>query len=486
MGKGFYINKNKKVNAMTATFFTVILIIASNSYASYQEVELFEQGYEYYLSYQPEKAAETFKIYLKEFPLSSAKDAAMFWLGKSLIQLKSFREAEKVFSEIKQQFPDSPFIPRIDKELETISRAVSEFNKTKIKISESAKEKLAEVEKKTEMKENDLAKAAGERDKLRLQLEEEKKNTEEMKAKVIKLEGENAEIKILLAEFEEKQKDWNKFDEYLKQLKNVNKKLDSEIQRLTRQMALIENERGELKDRVKRYEGVTVRIKDERYTGSQIFEFMINSSVVITKLGVKEVLWRSGNIYEDFTNEQILYNEAKKLNITGDTEKHKDLVEKYNLKGEEADYLYRYLCISDLIDRRTKDIPEEKVVESLVVKYTKSDKFKKIKIATELQTYAKSGSSFENIYKLYPDIVRFSIVGFQELQEWIKERIQLLQSGEVGVIWTEDGYMILKPLVKKLSYESRDEVRIFVKRWIDELRKGKEIRIERTESTKKP
>src|SRR4030065_1377362 len=97
MGKGFYINKNNKVNAITAAFFTVILIIASNSYASYQEFELFEQGYEYYLSYQPEKAAETFRIFLKEFPLSSAKDAAMFWLGKSLIQLKSFSEEKEVF-----------------------------------------------------------------------------------------------------------------------------------------------------------------------------------------------------------------------------------------------------------------------------------------------------------------------------------------------------------------------------------------------------
>ncbi len=580
MGKGFYINKNNKVNAITTTFFTVILIIASNSYASYQEFELFEQGYEYYLSYQPERAAETFRIFLKEFPVSSAKDAAMFWLGKSLIQLKSFREAEKVFFEIKQQFPDSSFILHIDKELETISEAESEFNKTKMEISETAKEKdtlelklseaekeadldddyteiiilelklseaekeaelrerdlakaveekdklralleeeekkadeikaiatalekkeaelkslheaakeknafemkLAEAEKKAEMKEKDLAKAVEERDKLRAQLEEEKKNTEEMKASAAKLEEKNAEIKILLAKFEEQQRDWKKFDEYLKQLKDVNKKLDSEIQRLTKEMALIENERGELKDRVKRSEAVTVMIKDKKYIASEVLKFTIDSSVVLNKLGIEGVLWRSGNICEDFVNEQILYDEAKKLNIIGDMKKHKDLAERYNLGREEGDYLYKYLTISDLIDRKVKEMPGERIVESLLLKYTQRDEYEKAVLATELQKDAKGGKSFEDVYKSYPDMVRLTLIRFQELEGWIKDRIQLLEDGEISdVVKTENDYMILKPLVKKPPYESRDEVRIFIKRWMDDLRQGEEIRIERTE-----
>lgn len=488
MGKGFYINKNNKVNAITATFFTVILIIASNSYAFYQEFELFEQGYEYYLSYQPERAAETFRIFLKEFPVSSAKDAAMFWLGKSLIQLKSFREAEKVFFEIKQQFPDSSFILHIDKELETISEAESEFNKTKMEISEAAKEKnalerkLAEVEKKAEMKEKDLVKAAEEKDKLRAQLEEEKKNTEETKAKVAKLEGRGGELKSLAAELEKQQKSLKEADRNLELVKDERKKLDLEVQRLTKEMALIENERGELKDRVQRYEAVTVRIKDKKYIASEVLKFMIDSSVVLNKLGIEGVLWRSGNICEDFVNEQILYDEAKKLNIIGDMKKHKDLVERYNFGREEGDYLYKYLTISDLIDRKVKEMPGERVVESLLLKYTQKDEYEKAVMATELRKDAKGGKSFEDVYKSHPDMVRLILIRLQELEGWIKDRIQLLEDGEISdVVKTENYYMILKPLVKKPSYESRDEVRIFIKRWIDELRKGEEIRIERPE-----
>lgn len=104
----------------------LILFIVSDSYASSRESELFDQGYEYYLSYQPQKAVETFNIFLKEFPDSSAKDAAMFWLGKSLMGLKDFETAKKVFSEIKQKFSESPFISYIDRELEMISRAEKE------------------------------------------------------------------------------------------------------------------------------------------------------------------------------------------------------------------------------------------------------------------------------------------------------------------------------------------------------------------------
>lgn len=486
MGKGFYNNKNNRVKVILATLLSVMLLVASNSSASYKEFELFEQGYEYYLSYQPEKAAETFKTFLKEFTDSSAKDAAMFWLGKSLIHLKSFEEAKKVLSEIKQQFPDSPFIPYVSRELEMISRAEPGANKTEAGFNVALKEKntlelkLAEAEKKAELKEKDLARIAEERDKLRAQLEEEKKKAEEMRARITKLEGKGDVLKILQAKFEEPQRDWKKYDEYLEQLKNEREKLDFQIQKLKKEKALIENERAELEDKVKRYESIALRIKDKQYTTPQIFEFMINSSAVINKLEIKEVLWRTGNFCEDFVNEQILYDEAKRLNITADMKKYKEQVERYNLKKEDADYLFRYLTIGDLIDRKVKDMPGEKVVESLLIVYTKSDEFEKAILATELQKDAKSGRSFEDIYKSYPDVVRLRLIRFQELQGWIKDRIQLLQDGEISdVVWTEDGYMILRPVLKRLSYrpfedvrpEMRDKMRLFIKGWIDELRK---------------
>jgi hypothetical protein len=93
--------------------------------ASEQEIELFNKGYEYVFSYKPDKAAETFRIFLKEFPKSSARDAAMFWLGKTLISMKLYSEAELTFQTIQKEFPDSPFIVFVDIEIEEIAKARS-------------------------------------------------------------------------------------------------------------------------------------------------------------------------------------------------------------------------------------------------------------------------------------------------------------------------------------------------------------------------
>ncbi len=74
-----------------------------------KDLDLFDRGYNYYLSYQPDRAAEDFKTFLNKFPDNSTNDAVMFWLGKSLIQLKQYQDAENIFNELIKKFPDSPF-----------------------------------------------------------------------------------------------------------------------------------------------------------------------------------------------------------------------------------------------------------------------------------------------------------------------------------------------------------------------------------------
>ncbi len=191
MGKSFC---NNKAELKIAILLSVILLTALGTYASYKESELFDQGYENYLSSQPEKAVEAFRTFLKEFPDSSAKDAAMFWLGKSLIQLYSFEEAKQVFSEMKQQSPESPFIAYLDRETEDISRIEFVVHKLKAELNDTVKakitleERLAEIEKKAQLTEQDLSVAVEDRDKLRLWLEEEKAITEELKARLHDLE----------------------------------------------------------------------------------------------------------------------------------------------------------------------------------------------------------------------------------------------------------------------------------------------------------
>ena len=69
---------SKKVGTAVTSIILVIFLATINTYAAQQELDLFDRGYEFYLSYQPEKAVETFQIFLNEFPDSSAKDAALF------------------------------------------------------------------------------------------------------------------------------------------------------------------------------------------------------------------------------------------------------------------------------------------------------------------------------------------------------------------------------------------------------------------------
>ncbi|MEW6675582.1 MAG: peptidyl-prolyl cis-trans isomerase [Nitrospirota bacterium] len=259
----------------------VILIIVSSSYASYREFDLLDEGYEYYLSYQPVKAVETFNMFLKEFPDSSAKDAAMFWLGKSLIQIRSLREAKKVFSEIKREFPDSPFKQYVDTELELISKLETQPEVIADKPEVISKAKLKEVD-------------------------------EKMKAMFV--------------------------------------------------------DENELRD-----------------------------------------------FYEK--NKACLFLQ-----------------------------------------------PEEMAVESLIVRYSKADENEKAILAVEIQREATEGKSFEEIGKSYIDTITFTRVSINELPLWIKEKVNLLKSGDVSdVIWTEQGFMILKPVMKGTSYRPFEEVRSEIK-----------------------
>ncbi len=162
MGKINCHNKTKFIAAATLC----VLLLVSAAYAAdpRREFELFDQGYKDYLSYQPEKAVGEFRTFLKEFPRSSASDAVMFWLGKSLTQLKSFEEAKQIFADIKQQFPESPFVRYADKEIETM-RGVSGFAGTvpdkvsETGIADNVVVKTAETDDQAKIQEKEIQKA---------------------------------------------------------------------------------------------------------------------------------------------------------------------------------------------------------------------------------------------------------------------------------------------------------------------------------------
>jgi hypothetical protein len=721
MGKNF---GNNQSGLILLLFMLVFLVAAAGEDSAGREVKLFNRGYESYLSYQPEKAVGEFTSFLKEFPDSSARDAALYWLGKSYMQMKSFGEARRVFLEIKQNFPGSPYLSHAESELTIISSlevdahmvAASE-SETK---NESPEKRLKEAEKKGKVLEKLLKETTEERDRVRAQLNEEEKRTEALREQVEQLEkkektlkevaGERDELrrrfdketnrrieleaqvetcehdvkkmrsggkeltevqherdslrKLLddekkttadlitkLKEFEKKEKaikdlaeerdalqselvsskkkrdeleqraaafgDKEKTlqdirDENTQLKKDSEKELEEKEKTLTNlresmkeceektascktmtasndelakqvedyrgktdalQMRIQELEKNDKKtpareeslariseekdvlsrnldeekqktalllSRIKEleakenlvadiiYERDTLKVQvEEQQRMIQDFQnrpgttrieekplavtLPVHEAViqpeeakkeeeqreprrekeqdeteasgdsvpgVLHQLGIQEIPWRSGNSKENEETEKVLYEKARSLNITGDEKTLKDLAAKHGFNAKQKEYLKRYLAVSEYINRRLKSMPEEEVIESLVVTYEEANRYTKIVLSTELQENARQGEPFEEIYKLYPDMMVYKIVPARQLEKQIRDKISSLAHGEVGVIWSEDGYMILKPSLKKLSYEpfnnvtreTEERIKTLVNEWVQELK----------------
>lgn len=444
MGKIF---GKSELKLTAAVLLSLVLLTSGYVSAASRDVELFDKGYGNYLSYQPEKAVEAFRTFLKDFPDSSASDAVMFWLGKSLMQLKSYKEAGNVLSDLRKRFPESPFAVYALREIESIKKAESEqaINRTHTEASSAP------------------AAAVG-KEKINDQIQEEKQKAEVLQAKVMEMEEagkKTVNLEEKAGELETVTKKSEGLQAKVKELEQEKKKAD-ELQLKIK----------ELEEEKKKTETLQGKIQELQWRERYLF----NSSYVLNKLGIREVLWSSGNSQEDLINEKILYEEAKKLNITPDTNEHKDIVEKYKFDGDQADFLYRYMTIFAFINTKLADLPTEDVIEQLMVRYDEENKYTKIVLASELQAQAKSGMSFEEIYNLYPELVTFEIAKFEDLEKNIREKVRQIPVGGIGVIWSEEGYRILKPTSRKLSLNPFQELQPVAKEkingYINELIRG--------------
>lgn len=394
MGKVFCKNISKLTFCI---LLTCILIFGGRAHASYREFQLFDRAYLSYLSYQPEKAVEEFRLFLEEFPDSSAKDAALFWLAKSLLQIKSMEEAKKTFADIREQCPESPFNRYVTKEMETIGNTSDEHGSVKVTVDAETVQKPAEEEKPV--------------------VHGESSNQQALDCSDIQIEAERLQ---------------GLFDEEM-----------AKTDVLQRRVSELEQREA----------------------------YIINSSVVLDRLGIHDVIWRDKNIFEDIENEQILYEQATSHHITADEKRYRKLIETYQLNEEQADYLKRYLVICEFLTTRMMDLTEERIVESLTVTYKEDGTFDTLMLASELQTYARNGMSLEDIHALYPDATKFASVRVQDLEGGMKEKISYFQNDETGVFWTEDGFMIIrlisqnKLLCNPVEYkqsQAKNRIRTFI------------------------
>ena len=235
---------------------------------------------------------------------------------------------------------------------------------------------------------------------------------------------------------------------------------------------------NELEEEKKKTE--TLKEKLQEIEGRE--SYLFNSSYVLNKLGVRDVLWRSGDPQEDLRDEKILFEEAKKMNIGPDADEYQEIVKKNRFNKEQSDFLLKYMSIFAFINKKMSDLPKENVIEQLIVQYDEDTKYTKVVLASELQSQAKSGTSFEEIYNMYPDMVTFEIAKFEDLGKDVQEKVRKIPGGGIGVIWSEEGYVILKPTSRRLSLNpfveiqpgAREKIKGYIKEWIRSVKKQTE------------
>lgn len=481
MGKIFCKNKTR----LTLIFICLFLLCSfRNLTASSSEFDLFNEAFENYISYKPLEAIKIFKKFMEEFPESSATDAVMFWLAKSLIQVKSIDEAKKVFSDLEKRFPESLFIPFINKEIKKIKETGLEVYKEKdfekseeLKTVINLETQIEELKRSLKIQENKLKEVLEENNILKSELSEKDKKIGELQSSLNSLEVVGHEKQNLMDKLSKSIKENESLNKLLEEERSKVKELDKMLKEIQSAKSKYLNEIDELalklKEEKNKNDALIAKVKELEKRE----DFIINSTSILNKLGIKDVLWRSGNINDDFINEKILYEEAKNSGIDVDNNKYEELVKKYNLNNGEAEYLKKYMIISKLIKEKFKDTEEEKFVDILTVQY-EDKKEEKIVLSRELLSYAGDGMSFENIHKQYPESTTFKTIPLYKLEDWIKERIKSLKNNEIEIIWLKDGYMIIKLLSKSLHLDPLNEpsplikevMRSFVSNWINELK----------------
>ncbi|MBI3611249.1 MAG: DUF11 domain-containing protein [Nitrospirae bacterium] len=82
-----------------------------------EDTALFYQGQSLMEKKQPLAAATKFNDLLKKYPGSNIRDLAFYWLSRAYLDLKRTSEAEVILQQLQHEFPDSPLVPRLKKEI---------------------------------------------------------------------------------------------------------------------------------------------------------------------------------------------------------------------------------------------------------------------------------------------------------------------------------------------------------------------------------
>lgn len=274
MGKIIYrIQKLITVLCVSVVLFSLMHVNA-NIEAVTSESELFEQAYRHYLSYEPAKALELLDLFLREYPKSSAKDAILFWKGKSLVQLGKPADARKTFSQLINNFPESYFKGLAEKEIANIQErrvpgairteqqhgappaagnageATEQEKLEAFRKNENLQLELAELKRKYETAEKTLSEqrnASAEITVLKQKYDEAVRN-------IKTLEQKKTELSAMLEQVTDKENDWKQLDSYIQELEKEKKNLEQQVRTRDQKLADYQKSVAGLEKQIKELE----------------------------------------------------------------------------------------------------------------------------------------------------------------------------------------------------------------------------------------
>lgn len=349
--------------------------------------------------------------------------------------------------------------------------------------------RLSELGQRLQICEKDLSGLHKEKADMTHDSKELKRSLESLTSEVLRLRGVEMEAKNALnriPQYEARIKELERVTEDgLKEQRDLNMRLqrkDEEISRLL-------NEKKELEATVAKLKGKEdvsvpkyIVIGKERFSLDYILSYMFSSQLLLSRIGVRNIPWRRGDLNEDFISEHILYEEAKKLDLKD--RDYEEFNRKLNLQKEELEYLGRFNMISNLINLELKKLPPERSGEAVVVRCSDKDKYERAIIVADIQNRIKSGFPIKDIVKLYPDVeyMRFSD---KDINKLFGDLSGNFSDNEVVSTFNQERYMIVKIRVKPLEYkpfdlpdeESNKRLREFISELVSAGRTKKEIKL---------
>lgn len=223
---------------------------------------------------------------------------------------------------------------------------------------------------------------------------------------------------------------------------------------------------------------------EKKIQAEELARYSTNSALALHKTGISSAFWRVGSPLNDFINEEMLFMESERKGIRINNDRLREITKKNGLSDAESDYLRKAVQIAALIDMEHKGHSDEPAVEILSVEYKPGNAASKTVLATDLQKAARSGRSFRDIKQSYNDSVGYSRMTIKEFGNKYKEKSQLINKldflkNETVVMWSERGYMLIKPMVLETTYdplsvllpENREKLRELAMEYIKNLKK---------------